>query len=89
VLVVSGSWRIQLGGRNLMKLRAIVGLTREAAGDKTFDLTMSSFDRPATWIMELRLRPSRSLCRPTFESGEIHWTCTRGRLVGFITADDS
>lgn len=52
VLVVSGSLHIQLGGRNLMKLRAIVGLTREAAGDKTFDLAMSNFDRPATWIVE-------------------------------------
>lgn len=78
VLVVSGSSHIQLGGRNLMKLRAIVGLTREAAGDKTFDLTMSSFDRPATWIMELRLRTSRLLCRPALQSGKIHWIYRKG-----------
>ena len=71
VLVVSGSSCTQLGGRNLMKVAAIVGLTREAAGDKTFDLTMSSFDRPATWSMGSRLTPSRSLCRPTLESGKI------------------
>lgn len=72
-----------------MKLRAIVGLTREAAGDKTFGLTMSSFDRPATWIMELRLKLSRLLCRLVFEICEMHWTCGRGQLVIFITADDS
>jgi hypothetical protein len=38
VLLVSGSSRVQLGGRNLLKLAAIVGLTREGAGDDFWPL---------------------------------------------------
>ena len=36
--VVSGSSRLQLGGRNLLKLAAIVGLTREGADDDFWPL---------------------------------------------------
>lgn len=89
VLVVSGSSHIQLGGRNLMKLRAIVGLTREAAGDKTFDLTMSSFDRPATWIMKAAFEDFPFAASSNLRVWEISLDLQEGRLVVFITADDS